>query len=215
MGKYIKSFQWVGWDKSGISKWAGDGAQTLRVVGKGFRIYSFIAAIYGFFSLAMLLKAGVSSPWLAVTIIGLTHTVVFGGIGFWFLRLHKQIASLTAEKELCNQLMTDTEGLKKLAEQRGIKAKMIINNEYFYDSNDFTEAGVLLRPSLAPSTDPQELLRATNTSQPTKPDELLRPASTTKLKADITIDEEYLRKANQEQNTKEDNKKPLFLRREK
>lgn len=194
--------------------WIGDPDKALRGAGQGLAIYGGFSLVYGVIALIVCLVSGWKELLTTFAVLGLAHGVIFGGLGLGFLRFYKKIKRLTSEKELCEQLMVDAEGLQKLAEQRNIKAKVKVNEEYLFDPNDFTEAGILLRPSIAPSTNPQELLRATNTSQSTKPDELLRPASTVKLEADITIDDDYLRRANQELNTEEEDKKPLFLRRD-
>ncbi len=70
----------------------------------------------------------------------------------------------------------EAERLTAFAEEQGIRPRYNINGEDFYAIEDFGDAAVLLRASVAPLAGPETLLRPAIGTQ-TPEETLLRPSS--------------------------------------
>jgi hypothetical protein len=74
------------------------------------------------------------------------------------LRVREEIRSLTPASELCSLYGFDEIRLSRLAEERGVKPRLQINGQHYYDPQEFSAVRLLLRPADAPVQ--ETLLRA-------------------------------------------------------
>jgi hypothetical protein len=173
------SFHWQGKNRQGVSKWTGS-EKPLLWLGRIFTAYGPIAGLGGLIALLYGLVSGTLAGGAGTLgMVGLIHGVVFTGIGLWALAMYRRIRTLSRPEQVCATLGLDDTLLEKIVVEKGIKPRIIINERPYYDLNDFTDAGLLLRASSAPAAQPETLLRPASGSAEAAPDTLLRAAAST------------------------------------
>jgi hypothetical protein len=173
------SFHWHGRNRDGVAQWTGNAEGPPAPLGWLFTWYGVIAGIGGIAALIIgpilhLVGNGIAP----LILVGMIHGAVFGGVGIWATRFRRHISALKQPDAVCEALGIDNKTLEVLAEERGIKPKLIINDQPLYDLAEFSDAHTLLRGSSAPVS-PDSLLRAAMAdSRQTPASELLRAADT-------------------------------------
>lgn len=170
------SFHYKGRDKRGVHQWTGSWNTVLKWVGIPFCVYGGFAAIG---LIVILLTALITGKWESyfTTLSGVAgiHAITFGATGYWSLWMRRRIQALSPPDQASERLGISHEELQDLATERGIKPRMVINGEDFYDLADFDPALTLVRASQQPGTTSDTLLRPASSSSPSNPEELLRP----------------------------------------
>jgi hypothetical protein len=174
-------FHYHGKDKRGVSKWVGGWDKALRGLAIGFLIYGGIAAIA---LLGMLTYALLTLSWPNVLnvlfFIAFTHTLTFGGVGLWSLRMRRHILSLATPDQVSERFGVPRATLELIAQEKGIKPRMNLNGLDYYNPADFdSDAVTLLRGTTQPQEGQEVLLRPANDTRTTAPEQLLRVPNTT------------------------------------
>jgi hypothetical protein len=171
------SFHWQGKNRQGVSEWTGS-EKPLLWLGRIFTAYGPAAGLGGLIALLYGLVGGTLAGGAGTLgIVGLIHGVVFTTIGLWALAMYRHIRRLSRTEQVCATLGLDDAMLERIVAEKGIKPRIIINERPYFDLNDFTDAGLLLRASSAPAAQPGTLLRPASGSAETAPDTLLRAAA--------------------------------------
>src|SRR5579871_1794468 len=134
------SFQWRGRTREGVSKWIGNWDGPSPWMSKGFIGYGILAGCAGIvaaISSTLLHQGGPGVGTFAM--VGLIHGAVFTTIGLWMLRVRRHIQSLNQTNEVCEALGIDEATLLQIAAKRGIKPKLILNNQPLYSLTDFSD----------------------------------------------------------------------------
>jgi hypothetical protein len=186
------SFHWQGKNRQGVSRWTGS-EKPLLWIGRIFTAYGPVAGIGGLIALLYGqirgTLAGAAGP---LATVGLIHGVVFTSIGLWSLAMYRRIRRLSRPEQVCATLGLDDAMLARIVAEKDIKPRIIINERPYFDLNDFTDAGLLLRASSAPAAPPETLLRPASGGAETAPDTLLRAASNAKeIEPELSTGQDY------------------------
>ncbi len=92
------------------------------------------------------------------------------------LKIRRELKRLHNTDEVGFRFGVEAERLTAFAEEQGIRPRYNINGKDFYAMEDFGDAAVLLRASVAPLAGPETLLRPAIGTQ-TPAETLLRPSS--------------------------------------
>ncbi len=163
-----------GWDKRGVIKCRVYTQGQMRMMGASPLVFGAIAALFGSGAMVCHLFVRPSSGVLISALAGLLHAAVFGGEGVWSITMRQRIKALKQADEVCAQLGIDEAELQRLAQEKNVKPRYVIDERDYYDPNDFTDAGILLRASTAPADNPHTLLHAAGGHNEMPPDQLLR-----------------------------------------
>ena len=148
-------FHWFGRDDKGVHIWGGQigalkwGSRVLGAIGVSLLCGSTAAFLFGAPPEAYAVFGGVGS----------IHTL----LAYIMYRQRKRIGELASADQVSGDMGIDRERVEKLIEQHGIRPRMIINGEAFFDPADLGEAATLLRS--APEPAPESLLRAAESTQ--------------------------------------------------
>lgn len=113
---------------------------------------------------------------LALAVGGLlTGSVVIGS--FWWFRLTREIPHLASLEELGMRFGVDAERLRLHARTTGIHPRLRVNGKGLYRPGDFGDPARLLRASSGPASNPNQMLRTTDSA--VDDNHLPRPADTT------------------------------------
>src|SRR5579871_1859301 len=169
-------FQWRGWTKEGVSRWAGTPKGPPEWFSKIFLYYGLIAGTAGLGTLGYCALHPDQWHHLSVlVIVGGIHGLAFGLPGRWMLNMRRKLLRLKSAEELAQEFGSDQETVKRLAEQHSIRPQLNVNDVNLYNPQEFYASQILLRAASAPVA-PETLLRA---AEPTAPqvvaDTLLRP----------------------------------------
>ncbi len=171
------SFHWHGRDRQGVSKWTGS-AKPLKWLGWGFGIYGPVAGMVGIGALLYGLITGHFTNGLSTIIaVGLFHGVLFTGIALWSRAMYQHVMRLRPVKQVCADMGIEEAALQRIAAERNIKPRLILNEQPYYDPADFSDALSLLRGSEMPQPNSETLLRPAAVGTATAADELLRGAN--------------------------------------
>ena len=170
-------FHWHGRTREGVSKWTGS-IKPLLWVARGFGIYGPVAGITGIIALAPTLAAHhFSGPVASLAYVGLIHGAVFSSLAWWARAMYRHVMRLTPAAEVSARMGVDEASLKQLAQERGVKPRMLLNDEPYYDASELSDALSLLRGSSAQQVPPDALLRPVSGTPAPEPDALLRAAA--------------------------------------
>jgi hypothetical protein len=187
--KWNHSFQWLGFDKNGVSRWVGNrnalkfGAIVLSSIGYVLLAIGSCVLLFG--------RQG-------------TAAAVLGGVGFfqlglayWLRGLHRKFTRLQSIQDVAEATNADPAEIQTWAENRNLKPKAMLNGEYVYEPTDFDEEARLLRSAQAPN---EEVLLRPSQSAQTDEETLLHIAEEpSKFKTPTTtIDPERLEPLEQE-----------------
>jgi hypothetical protein len=181
------SFEWMGRNREGVSRWKGNSSGPPARMGKILKTYGMVAGITGV-TIAILgpLLHWMSAVVFPLVLVGIVHGIVFSLLGAWITRIRRRISTLKQPDEVCEVLGIPDEELHEMAAERGVKPKMIINNRPLYDLAEFSDAHTLLRGSSAPVFSDSLLRAVTADSQTTPAGELLRASGATAESRDST-----------------------------
>jgi hypothetical protein len=84
---------------------------------------------------------------------------ILTGLGGWFLKTKWHIEELTPLPALCTLLGKNAAQVQRLAAERGVKPRYVVNGLEYYASSDFIDSASLLRASEAPEEKKETLLR--------------------------------------------------------
>lgn len=132
------SFHWKGKNSQGVSQWRGSWSVPPQWFGQIFFGYGVLAGCAG---ISLLLYALVTRSWppsfSVLTLVAVIHAMAFGGSGAWMLAMRRYILSLSQAKEVGKFLGVDEAAVQRIAEERGIKPRLIVNGQDLYDIRDF------------------------------------------------------------------------------
>lgn len=168
--KNATGFKFTGWDKQGVPKWTGSwtkGAPRWFII--GFMISALTMLTAG---IVVSLFATIKMAAPVLFFVGIVHSLVAGLM--W--RQRNNLQKLIPVEEVRERLGVDAQTMQRIAEEKKIKPRTIINDEPMYDLQDFGDVGTLLRAASAP-VEPDTLLRAASASPVTPQEELLRAAN--------------------------------------
>ena len=177
------SFHWHGTNKQGVHRWTGS-IKPLRWIEIAFTTYGPIAGLTGVGAILYCLVTWhfAGAP-LSLATVGLTHGLVFTSVGLAARHMRRHVSRLAPADQVGASLGLDEKALVRLAEQRNIRPRIILNEEPYYDPTDFVDALSLLRGSSAQSTAPDLLLRpAQSVGETTCPTSLLRATDSDQAK---------------------------------
>ena len=138
-------FHWFGRDDHGVHIWGGQ----VEALKWGVRILAFTGAgtiIAGIASL--LFGAPVEAP-AVFALIGAIHS----SIAYVMYRQKKRIEQLATPELAAADLGFSPEQIQDMVENEGIKPRMIINGEPYFDPTDLGQAATLLRTAASPGDD--------------------------------------------------------------
>ena len=134
----IPGFKWQYRDKRGVDHWRGSAGKLLLVMGRGFAGWGVIAGTAGVSLFLYNLLHGFHNPAAGILMgVGLIHGVAFGGSGWWMVRIHNLVKSLSPSTEVCSHLRVDVPRLEQMALEKGIKPRININDIDYYRLDDF------------------------------------------------------------------------------
>ena len=157
-----RRFQWVGRDRTGVSRWEGD-RDSLRW---GARVVS----VAGFLSLLAMIPFFVGEKGLAALFIGAVGMVLIAA-GAWMKRTYHDLLNLSTAEELARAGGFERVDVERLAIERDLQPRAMLNGEYLYDPQDLLPGTRLLRASKGPAE--EALLRPAG-SEEVAPEWLLR-----------------------------------------
>src|SRR5687767_4542518 len=163
--KWNYGFHWHGRDDRGVSIWNGQvdalkwGSRIMTATGSSLLLAGFIMFFVGKFTPAPVVLAAA----------GALHST----IAFFMHRQVKRIAELAMLEQASKDFGFEPQRIAVAIELKGIKPRMIINGEPYFDPTELDRAATLLRA--APPPPDEELLRAA-VSAPTDSATLLQPA---------------------------------------
>lgn len=139
-----RRFQWVGRDRTGVSRWEGErdalslGATVVVAIG-------FVLVTMGVGAYAIWRQQLIAATYLSFSGIFLSS------VGWWMRKLHCKLKDLHTAEGVASATGIDRKAVERLADEQEIKPRAILNGEYLYDPQDLLPGARLLRASQRPS----------------------------------------------------------------